>query len=161
MRPTATAARAGVVISHARSRSRQVIPRIYLQRETTSRLSKPIHSEWTSNQRHASTSTTSSQSHGVDKESVQGANPSLAGPSNLPASTDLLEVYRGMVAQGRLAWDEEQVRIVMKVSPGPCTHPNLPILETPKGYASEWSLTWRSFDTYWTNWQNTNPHLIF
>jgi hypothetical protein len=40
-----------------------------------------------------------------------------AGPSmtNLPASTDLLEVYRGMVAQGRLAWDEEQVRIVMKV----------------------------------------------
>jgi hypothetical protein len=40
-----------------------------------------------------------------------------AGPStsNLPASTDLLEVYRGMVAQGRLAWDPEQVRIVMKV----------------------------------------------
>lgn len=35
--------------------------------------------------------------------------------SNLPASTDLLEVYRGLVAQGRLRWDEEQVRVVMKV----------------------------------------------
>jgi hypothetical protein len=29
----------------------------------------------------------------------------------------LLEVYRGMVAQGRLAYDPEQVRIVMKVRP--------------------------------------------
>jgi hypothetical protein len=38
--------------------------------------------------------------------------PDLTG---LPTSTDLLEVYRGMVAQGRLAYDPEQVRIVMKV----------------------------------------------
>jgi hypothetical protein len=38
--------------------------------------------------------------------------PHLTG---LPTSTDLLEVYRGMVAQGRLAYDPEQVRIVMKV----------------------------------------------
>lgn len=37
--------------------------------------------------------------------------------ANLPASTDLLEVYRGLVAQGKLSWDEEQVRIVMKVYP--------------------------------------------
>jgi hypothetical protein len=40
--------------------------------------------------------------------------PDLTG---LPTSTDLLEVYRGMVAQGRLAYDPEQVRIVMKVRP--------------------------------------------
>lgn len=49
-------------------------------------------------------------------EAIKGdAETFEAGPSGLPASTDLLEVYRGMVAQGRLAWDEEQVRIVMKV----------------------------------------------
>ena len=49
-------------------------------------------------------------------EAIRGdAETFEAGPSGLPASTDLLEVYRGMVAQGRLAWDEEQVRIVMKV----------------------------------------------
>lgn len=43
--------------------------------------------------------------------------PDLTG---LPTSTDLLEVYRGMVAQGRLNYDPEQVRIVMKV----CLSPN-------------------------------------
>jgi hypothetical protein len=63
----------------------------------------------TSNQSRASPST-------EDKEAIRGDAESFeAGPSGLPASTDLLEVYRGMVAQGRLAWDEEQVRIVMKV----------------------------------------------
>lgn len=34
---------------------------------------------------------------------------------------DLLEVYRGLVASGRLTWDDEQVRVVMKVSHFPCT----------------------------------------
>lgn len=32
-----------------------------------------------------------------------------------PAPTDLLELYRGLVAAGRLNWDDEQVRCVMKV----------------------------------------------
>jgi hypothetical protein len=51
----------------------------------------------------------------VGKEVEAGTpGPDLTG---LPTSTDLLEVYRGMVAQGRLAYDPEQVRIVMKVRP--------------------------------------------
>ncbi|KAE8542517.1 hypothetical protein D1P53_001296 [Cryptococcus gattii VGV] len=32
-----------------------------------------------------------------------------------PAPTDLLELYRGLVAAGRLNWDDEQVRCVMKL----------------------------------------------
>lgn len=45
--------------------------------------------------------------------------PSLmTGTTSVPASTDLLELYRGMVAQGRLKWDDEQVRCVIKVCPG-------------------------------------------
>lgn len=56
-------------------------------------------------------------SNPIEKDAIQDENPSMAGPSNLPSSTDLLEVYRGMVAQGRLSWDEEQVRVVMKVCP--------------------------------------------
>lgn len=35
---------------------------------------------------------------------------------NVPRSTDLLEVYRGMVATGKLRWDDEQIRCVIKVS---------------------------------------------
>ncbi|WVR08057.1 hypothetical protein IAU60_005103 [Kwoniella sp. DSM 27419] len=38
-----------------------------------------------------------------------------AGLSGLPTSTDLLELYRGLVATGRLKWDDEQVRTVMKL----------------------------------------------
>lgn len=30
-------------------------------------------------------------------------------------SQDLLERYRGLVASGRLKWDDEQVRTIMKV----------------------------------------------
>ena len=37
--------------------------------------------------------------------------------SGLPASTDLLELYRGMVTAGRLKWDDEQVRCIIKVHP--------------------------------------------
>ncbi len=37
--------------------------------------------------------------------------------SSVPTSTDLLELYRGLVAQGKLKWDDEQVRCVMKVCP--------------------------------------------
>jgi len=52
------------------------------------------------------------------QESI-GADAEVKSPeldvSGLPTSTDLLEVYRGMVARGRLAYDPEQVRIVMKV----------------------------------------------
>jgi hypothetical protein len=35
--------------------------------------------------------------------------------SGLPQQTDLLEQYRGLVAAGRLTYDEEQVRVVMEV----------------------------------------------
>ncbi|WWC73699.1 uncharacterized protein I206_107671 [Kwoniella pini CBS 10737] len=35
--------------------------------------------------------------------------------TQLPAPTDLLELYRGMVATGRLKWDDEQVRTVIKL----------------------------------------------
>jgi hypothetical protein len=34
----------------------------------------------------------------------------------LPDSLDLLELYRDTVARGKLKWDDEQVRCVMKVS---------------------------------------------
>ncbi|EAL20923.1 hypothetical protein CNBE2840 [Cryptococcus deneoformans B-3501A] len=40
------------------------------------------------------------------------SNPPAALP---PAPTDLLELYRGLVAAGRLNWDDEQVRCVMKL----------------------------------------------
>jgi len=68
----------------------------------------------------AGASTSSSHQNGEShKEETVGKDvkdgtpgPDLTG---LPTSTDLLEVYRGMVAQGRLAYDPEQVRIVMKV----------------------------------------------
>jgi len=53
---------------------------------------------------------------GKDVE-AETPGPDLTG---LPTNTDLLEVYRGMVAQGRLNYDPEQVRIVMKV----CLSPN-------------------------------------
>ncbi|WWC65826.1 uncharacterized protein I303_108448 [Kwoniella dejecticola CBS 10117] len=33
----------------------------------------------------------------------------------VPAPTDLLELYRGLVASGRLKWDDEQVRTVIKL----------------------------------------------
>ncbi|KAL7425111.1 hypothetical protein Q5752_000799 [Cryptotrichosporon argae] len=55
--------------------------------------------------RHASTSTA-------------GAAPARAAHENTPAAlvpTDLLEVYRGLVASGQLRWDDEQVRVVMKL----------------------------------------------
>ena len=35
--------------------------------------------------------------------------------ASVPAITDLLELYRGLVAQGKLKWDDEQVRCVVKV----------------------------------------------
>ncbi len=40
-----------------------------------------------------------------------GSSPAASAP----ASTDLLELYRGLVVQGRLKWDDEQVRCVIKV----------------------------------------------
>lgn len=71
--------------------------------------------------RYLSTSNSSLANQSTESgEAIKGdAETFEAGPSGLPASTDLLEVYRGMVAQGRLAWDEEQVRIVMKVGRSP------------------------------------------
>ncbi|KAK4688538.1 hypothetical protein P7C73_g1566, partial [Tremellales sp. Uapishka_1] len=35
--------------------------------------------------------------------------------ASVPTSTDLLELYRGLVAQNKLKWDDEQVRCVMKL----------------------------------------------
>jgi len=68
----------------------------------------------------ASTSTSaldgSSQAEEVVGRNAE-ANEPEADLTGLPTSTDLLEVYRGMVARGRLAYDPEQVRIVMKVRP--------------------------------------------
>ena len=46
---------------------------------------------------------------------IPPARDGLNGSSMQIASQDLLETYRGLVASGRLAWDDEQVRTVMKV----------------------------------------------
>ena len=35
--------------------------------------------------------------------------------SNLPQTIDLLHTYRGLVALGKIKYDEEQVRVVMQV----------------------------------------------
>ena len=119
MRPARVTSRA--LSSQAWARPGLALPRAHIRGEaSSSRFLDPTvtqASKWASSTRYASNS--SIPHHGFDKESVQDANPPMAGPSNLPASTDLLEVYRGMVAQGRLAWDEEQVRIVMKVGRDP------------------------------------------
>jgi hypothetical protein len=70
------------------------------------------------------TRTPNSRGYATEQSSDQPSHsdidisPSDTG-SNLPASTDLLEVYRGLVAQGRLRWDEEQVRVVMKAGLDP------------------------------------------
>lgn len=73
-----------------------------------------------SSQSAASTSTFHqedlSQNNAPKGDAAEAGHAEVA-VSGLPTSTDLLEVYRGMVAQGRLAYDPEQVRIVMKVSP--------------------------------------------
>lgn len=72
---------------------------------------------WTSTSKCTARAITSaSHQHG---ESGIGTEATSSEPdiSGVPTSTDLLEVYRGMVAQGRLAYDPEQVRIVMKVGP--------------------------------------------
>jgi hypothetical protein len=47
---------------------------------------------------------------------LEEAVPEVSG---LPASTDLLELYRGMVTAGRLKWDDEQVRCIIKVRLAP------------------------------------------
>lgn len=80
----------------------------------------------------------------------QPAIPPTTPPKDVPIaeaataieSTDILEVYRSLVARGLLDWDEEQVRCVMQVSPLPPTngtnkiaHPNfrgLAVEETPR-----------------------------
>lgn len=53
----------------------------------------------------------------------KATTPTTAAPASteggkvqVPAPTDLLEVYRALVASGRLKWDDEQVRVVMRVS---------------------------------------------
>ncbi|KIJ68128.1 hypothetical protein HYDPIDRAFT_165832 [Hydnomerulius pinastri MD-312] len=40
---------------------------------------------------------------------------SPGGTSNVPQQTDLLERYRGLVALGKIRYDEEQVRVVMRL----------------------------------------------
>jgi hypothetical protein len=73
----------------------------------------------TSTGQAAASSSTSHQVGTVHTDEVVGKDVEAGTPepdlTGLPTSTDLLEVYRGMVAQGRLAYDPEQVRIVMKV----------------------------------------------
>jgi len=66
----------------------------------------------------ASASTSHQPASHVEETVGKDVEAGTPGPdlTGLPTSTDLLEVYRGMVAQGRLAYDPEQVRIVMKVS---------------------------------------------
>jgi len=66
----------------------------------------------------ASASTSHRPESHVEETAGKDVEAGTPGPdlTGLPTSTDLLEVYRGMVAQGRLAYDPEQVRIVMKVS---------------------------------------------
>ena len=46
-----------------------------------------------------------------------GAAQSHAGASGLPQQLDLLERYRGLVALGRVTYDEEQVRVIAQVRP--------------------------------------------
>ena len=55
---------------------------------------------------HSTSTSTSFRSEAIPHE--------VAGSSEV-ANTDLLEVYRGLVAQGKLQWDDEQVRCIMKV----------------------------------------------
>lgn len=140
-----TSRRAGRAVAQlAVSRPANNNPRpAYVRRVTaitsnTTETSRPVPSRcnYSCSTRHASTS--ASPSHAMDKGSVLEENPPMPGPSNLPASTDLLEVYRGMVAQGRLAWDEEQVRIVMRVS-------------ARLVYFSEDGAELCSYDTCWTS----------
>jgi hypothetical protein len=73
----------------------------------------------TSTSRAAASTSTSHQGGTPHVEETVGKDVEAGTPepdlTGLPTSTDLLEVYRGMVAQGRLAYDPEQVRIVMKV----------------------------------------------
>ena len=73
----------------------------------------------TSTSQAAASASTSHQPAASHAEEAVGKDVEAGTPepdlTGLPTSTDLLEVYRGMVAQGRLAYDPEQVRIVMKV----------------------------------------------
>ena len=65
------------------------------------------------------------------------AGPSASTSPNLPSSVDLLEVYRSYVARGKLKWDDEQVRVVMKVRPCLLSSPDLQLrhlLETLSEY---------------------------
>jgi hypothetical protein len=75
----------------------------------------------TSTSRAAASTSTAHQDGASHVEETVGKDVEAGTPgpdlTGLPTSTDLLEVYRGMVAQGRLAYDPEQVRIVMKVRP--------------------------------------------
>ena len=46
---------------------------------------------------------------------ASGSAEPLPGVSGLPQQIDLLERYRGLVALGRVTYDEEQVRIIVQV----------------------------------------------
>lgn len=56
---------------------------------------------------------------GPSSPSAQAAAETLTdGEGDGPPTVDLLESYRDLVASGRLKWDDEQVRVVMKVGVG-------------------------------------------
>lgn len=62
--------------------------------------------------RHLHSSATRRDAQQPSFEELKEAVPELSG---LPASTDLLELYRGMATAGKLRWDDEQVRCIIKV----------------------------------------------
>ena len=70
--------------------------------------------------------------------------------SSVPTSTDLLELYRGLVAQGRLKWDDDQVRCVLKVCPESLSI-NLAQSQSELTHSCS-----GSFDICWRNWTDTN-----
>ena len=63
----------------------------------------------------------------ISTESDRTATDNMT--SSVPTSSDLLEFYRGLVAQGRLKWDDDQVRCVLKVC-----HAYMPINLTQKSF---------------------------
>lgn len=51
-------------------------------------------------------------------QNAEGPTATTEGEGDGEQRVDLLESYRELVGSGRLKWDDEQVRVVMKVSRG-------------------------------------------
>jgi len=61
---------------------------------------------------------TSSRLRAAVTDNVKEEIPAREQPGGEITSQDLLERYRGLVATGRVRWDDEQVRTIMKVCRG-------------------------------------------